>query len=430
MPVIDDILKKDNPPVATTQTDQTAQGGESTTAPAVVNGATPAPTGYGAKQVQGGDVRNVMGTQQTPTAKITVPNANPAAQPQQPKSMSFVDLLNAFYTPETAEQKAKRERKEKWDKTAAAIGDGISALANLYYTTKGAPNSYDGKNSMSERTRQLYEKLDKDRRENERWYLNHYMNAAKMDEDAKRYQDQLDYRDKQDAYRKEQDELNRQDKKEQFEYNKEQNALNRQDRLDAAKQNQENFVMKFNADQEQQKERNRQFWAKHNLAVDNYNRQMEKENPTIGFALGSGRRASIKKQDINSQNVSYVYHKLPKEVKDQYAQGQAYNSKGEPVTSRVYNNETGQHETVPVMKARKLNQDEMMTIIGEYIGQYPEVQKAWKEVGGEITVPNKDGSTRPNSVTANNANASTSAGGSTRPWAQQTGQTRPWATGK
>ena len=42
--------------------------------------------------------------------------------------------------PETEEQKAKREKRERREKLFAAIGDGLSALSNVYFTTKGAPD--------------------------------------------------------------------------------------------------------------------------------------------------------------------------------------------------------------------------------------------------------------------------------------------------
>lgn len=450
MSVLDDIMKKSNPlsnPLSNPVTSQSvetqaaqkpaedvAQGGVNTTAPAVNNAAavTQMPkTGFNAEaaKVDQNLVNNMNSQGETPAVTPA-----PATAPEQPKQMSFVDLLNAFYTPETAEERAKRERKEKWDKTAAAIGDGISALANLYYTTKGAPNSYDGKNSMSERTRQLYDKLDKDRKENDRWYLNYYMNAAKMDEDAKRNaaNDQFRREGREHDWKR-QDELDKQNKNNtawshQFQEEGREHDWKHQAEREA--------VLDARADKQlelqenQQKMSNSHFWASHNLAVKNYDRQLEKENPTVGFALGNGRKANIKKQDINSQNVSYVYNKLPKEIRDQYAQEQVYDSKGKPAMSWI-TDESGKRVQVPIMKARKLSDNEKMAIIGEHIANHPEVQNAWKEIGGEITVPIKDGSQRPNSVQQNNKSSGQQSGGSTRPWATgQTGQTRPWATGK
>ena len=132
----------------------------------------------------------------------------------------------------------------------------------------------------------------------------------------------------------------------------------------------------------QQANANREY----DLRKDSYDRQKEKDNQTISFALGGGRSAVLKKDDIrnNPHNVSYIYSKLPKQIRDQYATEQVYDSKGKPVTSYI-TDENGNRVQRPVMKTRKLSPDDMMSIIGEYVSQYPEVQEAWKEVGGEIT---------------------------------------------
>ena len=61
--------------------------------------------------------------------------------------------------PETEEERKKRERREKSKKIIAAVGDGLMALSNLYFTTKGAPNMYDHK-TMSQQT-PLQAQLDK-----------------------------------------------------------------------------------------------------------------------------------------------------------------------------------------------------------------------------------------------------------------------------
>lgn len=67
--------------------------------------------------------------------------------------------------PETEEERRKRERKEKSKKIIAAVGDGLMALSNLYFTTKGAPDMYDHK-TMSQQT-PLQAQLDKLKAERE-----------------------------------------------------------------------------------------------------------------------------------------------------------------------------------------------------------------------------------------------------------------------
>ena len=67
--------------------------------------------------------------------------------------------------PETEEERKKRERREKSKKIIAAVGDGLMALSNLYFTTRGAPNMYDHK-TMSQQT-PLQTQLDKFKAERE-----------------------------------------------------------------------------------------------------------------------------------------------------------------------------------------------------------------------------------------------------------------------
>lgn len=92
----------------------------------------------------------------------------------------------------TPEEEEKQKRKEKRDKIFAAIGDGISALSNLYFTTQGAPSMYDGKNTMSERAKVRYDKLKKEREQQRAAYYNGLVNARRMDEAVRR--DQRDWK--------------------------------------------------------------------------------------------------------------------------------------------------------------------------------------------------------------------------------------------
>lgn len=302
------------------------------------------------------DNMNRQGVTPTAQSNSAVPAATPPAQPQQ---LSYVDMLNRMYTPETPEERAKRERKEKWDKTAAAIGDGISALANLYYTTKGAPNSYDGKNSMSERTRQLYDKLDKDRKENERWYLNHYKNAAKMDEDAKRYQDQLDYRDKQDGYKKEQDELNRKASEAK------------------AKLEQDRWQAKFDADKAQKEFENDIATKKlgeterHNKTSEAISRANAKKENYHTFYIGEDERIDVPKEAINVANVSRIFNKLPDYIT-------------KPLTEEpIYSKNSWEEGKIVGYKRRTPTLNEMWDLIGRASGNNLYVQDELRKMSGK-----------------------------------------------
>lgn len=62
--------------------------------------------------------------------------------------------------PMTEEQKKAEEKKHRRNKIFAAIGDGVSALSNLFFTTQYAPNMYNkGSQTMSAREKIRYDKL-------------------------------------------------------------------------------------------------------------------------------------------------------------------------------------------------------------------------------------------------------------------------------
>lgn len=88
------------------------------------------------------------------------------------------------YTPPTAEELEKEKKKQKRNQIFSAIGDGISALSNLFFTTQYAPNMYTGKDTMSERTKIRYDKLMKDIYEKNMAYFNGWFRAKQADAEA------------------------------------------------------------------------------------------------------------------------------------------------------------------------------------------------------------------------------------------------------
>ena len=86
--------------------------------------------------------------------------------------------------PETEEERKKRERKEKSKKIIAAVGDGLMALSNLYFTTKGAPNMYDHK-TMSQQTplQAQLDKLKAEREANADKYLQYSLKIGDLQND-------------------------------------------------------------------------------------------------------------------------------------------------------------------------------------------------------------------------------------------------------
>lgn len=125
------------------------------------------------------------------TKKAPLPTAQPtpagaeAPEATQPKKMSYVEMFRQMspYKPPTAEELENARKKEKRDKVFAAIGDGIAALSNLYFTTKGAPNAFDPRNSLSAKARERWDKLNKEREENARYYMQEAMKTQALDDD-------------------------------------------------------------------------------------------------------------------------------------------------------------------------------------------------------------------------------------------------------
>lgn len=120
---------------------------------------------------------------------VTSPGDKPAdAEAEARKQMSYAELYEALNPnkPETPEERAEREKKEKRQAIFSAIGDGISALSNLYFTTQYAPNAYDASKGMSAATRARWDKLKREREANQRVYADGYMRALAMDKDNDR----------------------------------------------------------------------------------------------------------------------------------------------------------------------------------------------------------------------------------------------------
>lgn len=159
-----------------------------------------------------------------PTDKVT------PSSPSQPKlkSLSYEEMYKLsepdFKIP-TPEEIEKQRKKEKRDKIFAAIGDGISALSNLFFAGKGAPNMYTGVNNMSDRMKVHYDNLSKERKANTKAYIDGLAGARRMDQEKedrdRNYQHTIDLynyqkdrdakadmvRAEQDAYKRERDKV-------------------------------------------------------------------------------------------------------------------------------------------------------------------------------------------------------------------------------
>lgn len=81
-----------------------------------------------------------------------------------PSSVVLQHMIDAIPA-ESEEQRKRREKAEKRNALFAAIGDGVSALSNLYFTTKGSPSA-DQSKSLSKAESERKDKARKERESN------------------------------------------------------------------------------------------------------------------------------------------------------------------------------------------------------------------------------------------------------------------------
>lgn len=108
----------------------------------------------------------------------------PQSQPaQQQPQMSYADMfvqLNPYRQPTPEDLEAERKRYRR-NAVFAAISDGLSALSNLYFTTKGAPNAYTGGSTLTGKMYERQKQLMQERQANQEKWLNGYLRAMEMD---------------------------------------------------------------------------------------------------------------------------------------------------------------------------------------------------------------------------------------------------------
>lgn len=132
--------------------------------------------------MQASQVKQVNGSSAPPV--VTDKNNIPKPQAQQAKKLSYEEMYKQLnpYKPPTQDELEKERKKQKREQIFAAIGDGISALSNLYFTTQYAPNMYSGRNTASERTKERWDKLAAERNANMKAYVDGLMRARQADE--------------------------------------------------------------------------------------------------------------------------------------------------------------------------------------------------------------------------------------------------------
>lgn len=128
----------------------------------------------------------------TPKSKPTAENIEEST-PDFGNYQDIIDFLEerkaAIHLP-SKEDLARERRRKRTDSIISSLADGASAISNLIFTTKYAPDMYDPASSMGRKTRERYERLKKEHEADEDRYFNYAMTIAKLKEgqEAKEYQ--------------------------------------------------------------------------------------------------------------------------------------------------------------------------------------------------------------------------------------------------
>ena len=161
-----------------------------------------------------------------PMDKPSVPIVKKEEQKPQPKQLSYADMykiLNPELT-ETAEQRANREKKERAKARIAALGDGLRALSNIYFSTKGAKVVHNPESDMTKVVNKRKEYMDAQREKSRAAWLAGYQRAMALDEEARKNDltlaEQIRYHDMMNENNKTKNDQGQQRIDLQYEYNK------------------------------------------------------------------------------------------------------------------------------------------------------------------------------------------------------------------
>ena len=281
-------------------------------------------------------------------------------------------------TPEEKAAEAKRERRAK---IFSAIGDGLSALANVYFTSKGAPDMYNPSTSMSAKTKAYWDKLNAERKANEDKYNDLLLGAYKADKadkDAKdKWQQQLEQW---------KIEMERKNEAETYKRGKDAaDAKSRKEKDDADRTSRE----KIAASQIEA--------ANRRAAADRSQRQTQFDIRYGGksggnkskytFSLGRGKgTVSVDSDAVNDANVRQIYDRLPEEVR-RTAQERYKTAKTDNGLTVYAKDKNGNLIYGPdgnlVPEYQQLSKNEMLEVIGANLDGNPDLENDIRELAGQ-----------------------------------------------
>lgn len=189
----------------------------------------------------------------------------------------------------------RENKKRRRDALFSALGDGISAMANLYFTSKGAPNVKQG-TTLSEAQQARWDKIEAQRKADEEQAYLYYQNDLKRQIDERKAQQEAKYRAERD--------------KKDDEY-RQQVLANQERQHQATLQNQKD-IAKMNAEAKSTLEREKQ--------DEMTNRAILKagggSGATTPIYLESGEIIHVPSKALSEEvNISRMYFALPESLR-------------------------------------------------------------------------------------------------------------------
>lgn len=121
-----------------------------------------------------------------PIVKKEEPKPEPKQEPEK-KQLTYAEMYKILNPAdsESPEQRAQREKNEKRKARIAALGDGLRALANIYFASKGAKVVHNPESDMTAAINKRKAYMDAQREKNRAAWQSGYQRALALDEEAR-----------------------------------------------------------------------------------------------------------------------------------------------------------------------------------------------------------------------------------------------------
>lgn len=122
-----------------------------------------------------------------PIVKKEEPKLEPKQEPEK-KQLTYAEMYKMLNPAdsESPEQRAQREKNEKRKARIAAFGDGLRALADIYFASKGAKVVHNPESDMTAAINKRKAYMDAQREKNRAAWQTGYQRALALDEEARK----------------------------------------------------------------------------------------------------------------------------------------------------------------------------------------------------------------------------------------------------